>query len=213
MESVPDNPPCDVCGNPAVVELFNTATGTNHLFCRAHEPDRKWGRDQNWRTIRSRTKPGGGTSRMLAAAEDSEEHKSFRIEMCEMRLLGDEGACRYYLSKLTDLDQFALWSDEFCENMREYVVGLTNGGAAVFPFDLYTIGFMVSVLKHEFERSRSRKSVTLSKREKAIVLLLRYPSWSDEQIANAIPTTIKQLQRNTEYTVLRGQLRHRGDYR
>lgn len=211
MKFVPDNPPCEVCLNPAKIELLNTSTGTHHLFCRTHKPDLWPGRNRHWQIRRHRMEPGSAVSQLLATDENSEEHQSFRIEMCEMRQLGGEGACQYYLSKLTDSDQFALWDDEFCENVREFVVALTNGAAAAFPFDLYTIGFMASLLKHELEKSRSPEPVKPSKREKAIVLLVHHPTWSDEQIAHAIPTTLKQLRRNTEYTALREQLRRKSD--
>jgi hypothetical protein len=52
----------------------------------------------------------------MTTAEDTAEHQFLREEMCDQQLLGGDGACRYYLSILTNIDHFALWSDEFVAN-------------------------------------------------------------------------------------------------
>jgi len=146
---------------------------------------------------------------MLAADEESPEHQSFRAEMCDLQIIGGEGACRYYLSKLTDSDQFALWTDEFLDNMQEYVVQKTNGAAACFPFDLNTISFMAPLLKLACCNARSGDAHKQTRQERAVVLLLHHPSWSDQQIAEQVPTTVKQLQRNSNYTALKSSMKRR----
>jgi len=123
--------------------------------------------------------------------------------MCELHLLGSEGAARYYLSKLTDSDQFALWSDEFLDNVREYVLQATDGAAACFRFDGNTISFMTPILKQAYLNSSSEDEDVLTRPERAVLLLLHHPSWSDEQIASELPTTVKQLQRNPDYKALK----------
>lgn len=139
----------------------------------------------------------------MAAPEDSPEHESFRIEMCDLKLLGGEGACRYFLSKITGVDQFALWDDEFVENVREYLASETNGAASQFQIDAHAVQFVVPFLKRAFEDSRRSASSILTKQDRAVELLLRNPRWTDQQIAASVPTTTKQLQRFTNYTALK----------
>ncbi len=206
MKLVPDNPACEICGRPATVELHDTSTDDDHLFCPAHKPDLWPGRNRHLELRRYRSEPGSIVSQFMAAPEESAEHQSFRTEMCDLQLLGGEGACRYYLSRLTGSDQFALWQTEFLDNAREYVVAKTNGAAACFPFDAGTIGSMAPFFKDAFERSESSVEPKQSKRDLAVVLLLHHPSWSDERIAKEAPTTIKQLQRNSNYRCLSASL-------
>jgi hypothetical protein len=203
MKLVPDNARCEICGCGATVELRDTLTGKDHLYCPTHKPDLWPGRNPHLEVRRYRNEPDSPTSKMMAAAEDSSEHESFRIEMCDLQILGGEGACRYYLSKLTDSDQFALWQNEFLDNVREYVVAKTNGAASRFSFDSNTVGSMVPYFKYAFGLSRTRVAPKQAKHERAIVLLLHHPSWSDERIAKEVPTTTKQLKRNSNYTTLR----------
>lgn len=125
------------------------------------------------------------------------------MEMCEIYLLGGEGACRYYLSRLTNSDQFALWFDEFLANVREFVLAETKGAAATIPFEPWTVGCMVPLFRQAFEEAESPSAGKQTKQDRAVVLLLHHPEWSDQQIAEAVPTTMKQLQRNTKYTTLR----------
>lgn len=123
--------------------------------------------------------------------------------MCDLYLLGGEGACRYYLSRLTHSDQFALWYDEFLANVKEFVLAETNGAAATIPFEPWTIGEMEPLFRQAFEKVKPSIAVKQTKLDRAVVLLLNHPEWSDRQIAEAVPTTLKQLQRNSRYTALR----------
>ena len=123
--------------------------------------------------------------------------------MCDLQLLGGEGACRYYLSMITNSDQFALWHDEFLENVQEFIIKQTNGAASRFSFDLNSVGLMAPFLKREFDNGQSNGNSKTTKQDRAVELLLRHPFWSDEQIAESVPTTVKQLQRFTNYNALK----------
>lgn len=203
MKFTPANEACEICSVPATVELYDSLTGIDHLYCPAHKPDLWPGRNPHLKMRRYRNEPGSATSKLMMAAQESPEHQSFRTEMCDLRILGREGACRYYLSKLTGSDQFALWHDEFIDNVREYVVAETNGAAACVSFAANTIDCMAAFLKHAFELSESSVNFKQSKQERAVVVLLHHPLWSDEQIAKEVPTTTKQLRRNSDYVALR----------
>jgi hypothetical protein len=204
MKLVPDNPSCEICGRPATVELRDSSTNKDHLYCPSHKPD-LWPGKKNPDLVirRHRTAPNSPTSRMMAAAEDTAEHQFFRTEMCDLKILGGDGAIRYYLSKLTGSDQFALCGDEFVDNVREYVVAKTDGAAACLAFDSNTVGFMAPFFKYEFELSKSNVEPKMSKQDRAVMLFLHHPLWSDEKIAKEVPTTIKQLKRYSNYNVLR----------
>ncbi|MDZ4658205.1 MAG: hypothetical protein SH868_11565 [Bythopirellula sp.] len=139
----------------------------------------------------------------MATPHESAEHQSIREEMCNTQLLGSEGACRYYISVLTGIDHFALWSNEFIDNVREFIMNETAGAAGYFQFDGYTVGFMMPFFKSQYTKRFSIAGIDSSKSDRAVELLLRNPFWTDEQIASAVSTTLKQLQRFSGYTVLR----------
>jgi hypothetical protein len=210
---VPNNPPCDICGSPATVEVHDSLNNKDHLYCSAHKPDLWPGRkNPKLSLLRYRSDPNSSLSRMWSAPEETAEHQSFREEMCESQLLGAEGACRYYLSALTNSDQFALWQDEFVASVREFIVGRTAGAAASIPFDSYTIGFMLSFLKSAYEAVKRPDRLQQSKHDRAIELLLNHPSWSDAQIAKNVPTTVKQIERNSDFQALRSAISNRRTY-
>ena len=202
MKTVPDNLICDACDAPATVQLLDTTCNIERLYCRSHCPDRTPGRNPGLTMMRYRSPPDNPRSEMLAAAEASEKHQMLREHMCDLKLLGGEGACRYYLSLLTDSDQFVLWNDEFVDNMREFIVTRTDGAAECFSFDSSSVGYMAPFMKREYFK-RKRITSKLSKQERAVVLLLQNPMWSDEQIAEHVPTTTKQLSRNLDYVQLK----------
>jgi hypothetical protein len=110
------------------------------------------------------------------------------------------------LSRLTGTDQFAEWSDQFVENVREYIMQATGGAASVFAIDYRSVDYMVALLKRDFFRTQV-ESYAPDKRDQAVILLLEHPEWTDAQIAAAVPTTVKQLQRNADYNCLRARLK------
>jgi hypothetical protein len=124
--------------------------------------------------------------------------------MCDDGLLGDMGACQYYLSILTQSDQFVAWDDDFVNNVKRYVVKMTCPEAARFcggPHCLQSLaGFFRVVTERVEGRSDGRR---VSKEDRAIEMLLNHPDWTDQQIAERLPTTAKQLQRWSNYGALR----------
>ena len=199
---------CQLCSRPATLHLVDDQSGDERIYCQT--PDciaRRGGRHgphpDAFRIKRWRLEPGNATSEMLAAPEDSDPHRQLRAEMCDCKILGGEGACRYYLSVLTGTDQFAAWSDDFENDVRRYVAERTSPGAGRLC-DGYSVNFLSSFFRRAWERSQGRgQQRRMTKEERAIELLLTHPDWSDQRIADSVPTTIKQLQRWTDYKSLR----------
>jgi hypothetical protein len=127
----------------------------------------------------------------------------FRDEMCELRLLGANGACLFYLTMLTSIDHFALWSDEQLQNLREFADKATNGAATAYRIDLDTVCIVLPLLKSAFRERSPTVETSFTKQDHAVELLFRNPALSDAQVADQVPTTIKQLQRFTTYQQLR----------
>ena len=211
MKLTADNPRCHLCESSAIVELQNRLTERDYLYCQAHKPDLWPGKNPHLKIVRYRSAPDSVTSRLMAMAEGSPEHESFRAEMCDLLILRGEGACRYYLSKLTDSDQFALWDTEFVENACEFLMDFTNGAAKSFTIDLSNVGNFKALFKQAFEVSRHKQKPTLTIQERAIVVLVNHPSWSDDAIAKQVPTTVKQLKRNSDYHALRAATKPPGE--
>jgi hypothetical protein len=202
MHKSPATEICCSCNAPAVVELYDKSSNTLGLYCTAHKPDFWPGRNPHLVIERSRMELGNCLSQALAMAPESNEHRSLQKEMCISQLLGHEGACRYYISALTGIDHFALWSDEFVDNITEWIITETNGAANSYRFDEYTVGFMSPLLKAACQKRFPIFDIELTKSDLAVGLKIRNPNWSDEQIAAAVPTTIKQLQRWSDYKIL-----------
>ena len=195
---------CEVCGAAASVHLLDKQDGSDHLFCETHDARPPAGEYQpRWVTRRSRLPPGNALSRLLASPEASPEHQSLRSEMCDYGMLGGDGACQYYLSILTQSDQFAVWSDEFVDNVRRYVAENTCDAAAQFV-DFHSIQCLAGFFRITLERAEGRYETRRARKDdRAIELLLNHPEWTDEQIAEQVPTTVKQLQRSSNFKVLR----------
>lgn len=135
-------------------------------------------------------------------AEDSPKHETFRAEMCDMKLLGGIGACRYYLSRLLGEDQFQIWHTEFLENLSKFLDETAAGTSKYLPVNLMTVEHLAPYLKCEYLARMPDVPQQLTLRERAVVLRIRHPLWSDERIARQVPTTVKQLARNTDYRAL-----------
>jgi hypothetical protein len=209
MIHLPAQIPCNECGSPAEVELTDTRTGNDCFLCREHKPDLWPGKNPHLALKRWRMGSENHLSRALVAPKDSREHKDLFWDLCEAGLLGRDGACRYYLSVITGIDQFPLWCDEFTSNVREFVISKTCPAASQFCQDLHSIQFLGGFLRRAWEDTdRSEHSRRISKAEKAVELLLHHPEWSDERIAAQVPTTLKQLQRFSDYGALRAIRQH-----
>lgn len=121
-----------------------------------------------------------------------------------MQLLGADGACRYYLSRLNEVDYFAAWSDQFAHALSEFAVLHFGPSAARLCQDLGAPMILVGFLRRTFTSHCTGASVTrISKEERAIELLLRHPDWSDAWIAKEVGTTVKQLARWSDFKYAR----------
>ena len=130
----------------------------------------------------------------IAVTGSSEDRTALKLHDIGVQIVRRDGEVGYR--------KVVLWNDEFLDNVREYVVAQTNGAAADFVFDLHSVNFMAPFLKHKYYNDRSN-APKQTKQNRAVVLLLHHPAWSDSQVAEHVPTTTKQLQRNTNYTALR----------
>lgn len=196
---------CDVCDAIATVEYAVTTDGSTRRYCCQHEPARIIGAQSvDLKLVRSRLPPNNYISKHLNCAVDSPEHRSLRIDLCQSKLLGDEGACRYYLSRLNGVDYFVAWNDEFLRAIREFAVRQYGDAATRCCYDLGASSILVGLMRRAFELrfgdSPARKK---SKEEIAVELLLVHPEWPDERIAQEVGTTTKQLHRFSIYSYAR----------
>ncbi len=207
MKLVADNPSCQMCDRPAIIELRDRIQALDLLYCQVHKPDLWPGKSPHLSIHRFRLEPDSISCRLMEMPEGSPEHKSFREEMCNLQILGGEGACRYYLSKLTNSNQFALWNTEFQDNAYEYLLTATNGATRFFEVNC-DVGFFRAVFKLAFEESRQSRAA-ITKQERVVVLLANHPTWSGDAIAEHVPTTVKQLNRISDYNALRASIKTR----
>lgn len=175
MISVAEEIECELCAEAAIAEIVRKSTNTTHCFCRRHKPTLLPGRVSDYSLHRFRNSQKNPLSRRYAAPPESDEHQSLYKELCKWHLLGSEGACRYYLSRLTGIDQFSLWNDEFCSNVREFLIANLSDSAGQFNFDLYAVGFLVDVLQWYFEREFVNRLLKPTKKQRSIILLLSHP--------------------------------------
>jgi hypothetical protein len=193
---------CHVCGDYATLEILDEMTGTKQYWCENDSPKLPVGQcDPRIKLLRHRLGANNPFSHALLFPFEHPSHKNIYSDLCEYHLLGNYGKCRYYLSMITGIDHFALWTNEYVVNTKEYVLTQTSGTASCFVFDSYTVDFMTPLLKKKFVYMFEKLGIKMSKCEDAIVLRLKHPDWSDEQIANAVPTTVKQLNRCSDYKV------------
>lgn len=200
---LPKTVECDACHQPAEIQLRDEVDSRVIAYCGIHKPDLWPGRNRSLTILRWRLPLDNSYSRHLACSFDSAEHQMFRTEMCDLCLLGADGASLYYLSVVTSIDHFALWSDEQLQNLREFADKATNGAANAYRIDLDTVCIVLPLLKSAFRERFPTVEVRFTKQDHAVELLFRNPALSDTQVAEQVPTTIKQLQRFTNYQHLR----------
>lgn len=144
----------------------------------------------------------------LELPEDDPE----RIEFERRQWIGgDDAVCRWQLTVLTGED---LWSKPWAE-WWEYLIAflkkrLPPRSAAAcrrYP-DQFGRPYIENLRR---QRDGERIVGPLTKQDRAFLLLLENPEWTDEQIAEMIPTTLKQLARFSDYKHLRIELRFARD--
>lgn len=119
---------------------------------------------------------------------DSPEHRRFRASLW---VGGSEHACRYYLSVLVNRDFFDATDSEFLTAMKDYVVAHACPAASQFCITQGHLQFVLPFLKHLL----GDKTERLSNEDRALVLLVQHPDWSDDQIREAVGTTEKAMTR------------------
>jgi hypothetical protein len=92
MKLVADNSSCQLCDRPAIIELRDQIQAIDVLFCQVHKPDLWLGKSPHLTIRRFRSEPESMTCRLMEIPEESPEHTSFHEEMCDLLILGGEGA-------------------------------------------------------------------------------------------------------------------------
>lgn len=202
-----NDPTCDVCSELAVVQYADPQTESEYSYCDKHRRDPAVERQAvDWVTKRRRWLPvGNAVSEKMAMPMDSREHQNFQWEMCEGQLIGADGAVRYYFSVISGHDQFVAWDDQFVHDVTEFIVARTGESARQFidnEVSPHWIDCLTAFFRQTWQQHLGIQAKK-TKRLKAVELLLTHPDWTDEEIAKSVPTTLKQLQRNSDYTGLR----------
>jgi hypothetical protein len=150
--------------------------------------------------------PASIFSEYLAMPKDSPQHRQLRDELW---LGGEEHACRYYLSILMGRDFFAVSNDEFLKTVLEYVVAKTCPEAIHFCCTRGHFQFVMPFLKREWETAEGIAGQRhVGKEERAMILLIEHPKWTDEQFRRALKTTEKQMKRWSRFNSARIAQQH-----
>jgi hypothetical protein len=130
----------------------------------------------------NRDKPVGGP-----------EHQAYRDEAW---IGGADCACCHYLTMLTRRDYFLLPLTVLWRDIVKYAAAHASPSAIAFGYKSTPeiSEFALPFLKQQFQKAFGIE-VKLTKEEKGLILLLKHPEWSDEQIRVAVKTTEKQMAR------------------
>lgn len=194
---------CEQCDQPASKRLFNELEQKEHLFCNTHVQQIEWaGANSDWSLKDWRfTNPENAFSLHLKALQDPARYSE---EIRYLQMAGGDAECDAYLSLLTNTDQFVLWGATQVETARRLVA--TN--ASESGSRICTSEYHVSLLRDYFRllyhrQFQSPQNYPPLKQELALECLLKHPDWTNPQIAAAVPTTLKQLQRFSDFNAVR----------
>jgi hypothetical protein len=137
-------------------------------------------------------------SEYLALPKNSPQHQLLREQLW---LGGVMHECQYYLSVLLERDFFACSTEEFLKEVRLYLSQKCGPEAVQFCSGIGDLNAVLPFLKQRYQETEGH--VSLSKEERALVLLLQNSSWSDEQIRTAVRTTERQMRRWPSYKIAR----------
>jgi hypothetical protein len=140
-------------------------------------------------------------SQYLRKPMDSPEHQQFRAGLW---LGGSPIVCRYYLSILTGRDFFDATNDEFVNGVRQYVVEHACPAAVQFCVTQGHLDFVLPFLKQQLGDEAKKPS----KEERALVLLVQHPDWTDSEIREAVATTDKAMKRWSTFKAARAAQTH-----
>lgn len=121
------------------------------------------------------------------------EHQAFREELW---IGGADWACRYYFSMLIDRDYFLLPLPVLWRDLVQYLAEHASPNAVAFGYRSTPeiSEFALPFLKEQFQQAFGIPA-KLKKSERGLILLLKHPEWSDEQIRLVLKTTHKQMAR------------------
>jgi len=133
----------------------------------------------------------------LTKPVDGPEHESLREELW---IGGSDVACCYYLGMLTNQNYFARPLDDLWRDITDYVVRHASPDAIAFAHNatLEMANFALPFLKDQFDHAYGTHHKR-TKEHNGMVLLLKNPGWTDEQIRAAVNTTEKQMHRWSWY--------------
>lgn len=148
-------------------------------------------------------------SQMLFAPIDSDEHDDLRNYLCNFELLGRYGASQYFVSILTGANQFSLPPEEVDSAGLKMLDRLVPELREHLDLRRQWYEALRSLFEREYRQKYNSLGLTRKwiKEDEAICVLATHPKWSDEQVAEATPTAVKQLERFGWYGVLRRSLR------
>jgi hypothetical protein len=147
-------------------------------------------------------------AKYIALPEDDQERVDFELGHW---IGGDNIVCQWQLSVLTGRD---VWSMSRAGDWRAHKTPLLDFCRARLPEA--SCDAIARLSGDRFARIylqdlRRRAGCTifgpLKKPDRAVILLLKNPDWTDEQIAKRLPTTLKQLRRFSTYNHLRSEIR------
>lgn len=148
-------------------------------------------------------------SRRLAEPLDAPGHSELRTEMCDSRLLGRDGALRYFVSVLTGIDCLGHRSEELPSIVEKLAKDLIGEAAEHYVFNDESILWMGPLFESEYRKRYEGLGLERkwTKEDEAVVCRLRHPLLSDIEIAKLTPTTVKQLEDFSHYKYLRRFMR------
>jgi hypothetical protein len=132
----------------------------------------------------------GWLTRYFNKPVDGREH---RLKREELWIGGDCIACMYYLGMMRNKDYSDLTLEDLDNDIIEFIIQYASPNASVFAHSKMDIDCIaLPFLKQRFHLVFDI-DLKLTKEEKGVILLLKNPDWTDEQIRLALKTTEKQM--------------------
>lgn len=139
-------------------------------------------------------------TKYLKLPVDGPEHVALREQLW---IGGDDQVSGYYLSMLTSRNQLSLTVERRWDEIRRFVLKHTSPRAnSILHERLNVAMFSLPFLKQKFDEEFGQTR-RVGKEERALVLLLTHPDWSDERIRAELETTQKQMSRWSLYKYAR----------
>jgi hypothetical protein len=141
-------------------------------------------------------------AKYIALPEDDPERVAFEQDHW---IGGSFLVCQWQLSVLAGRDLWSLPLEAYGTALVEFCRSRLPGvSCAALARSDYSARIYLQDLRR---RAGSTIFGPLKKPDRAVILLLKNPDWTDEQIAERVPTTLKQLRRFSTYNHLRSEIR------